>query len=732
VEISPIAKELVLVGGGHSHVIVLRMLGMNPIPGLQVTLVTPGAKTPYSGMLPGVVAGHYEEDDIHIDLVPLCRFAGVRFFQSRVTGIDLDKRLLQCEGRPDVSYDVLSIDIGITPAVNDVEGVLENVIPVKPIDQFLDKWKLFLERTLNNEVKEIGFVGAGAGGVELCLAVHHRLQSEFARRGRENSITFHIFHDGQEILKEYPPSVQGRFYARLAERNIKVWSNFKVNKIENKTLFSDDGEEASMDEIFWVTAAAPQAWLGETGLKLDADGFIAVRETLQSASHGDVFAVGDIAHVIQHPRPKAGVYAVRQGPPLADNLQRVLLGRKPKAFKPQSEFLSLISTGDKSAIGHRNGRSVEGAWVWRWKDWIDRRFMNRFSDLPEMNVAVKSGLLSDFDDQMQCGGCGAKVSAEVLNEVLDELGVAHHGLRKRDDAAVYSVPAGKLMLHSVDSFRSFVDDPYVFAQIAVNHALSDIYAMGGKPVTALAMVTVPFAKSPITKTLLQQLLAGAIKQLNIDGVELVGGHTSEGMELSLGFSVNGIVDKVELLTKSGMSEDYVLVLTKALGTGALFAADMQHKAKGQWINQALAMMQQSNFKAVQILRNNKVTACTDVTGFGLAGHLSEIVRASKCGVILDLDKIPVLDGALEVINGMGITSTLHDGNRTAVSSIDMNKHEKFELLFDPQTSGGLLASVPKKSAVTCVAQLLEAGYCSAAIIGSVDSRSQEITFRTTG
>ncbi|MCZ6501886.1 MAG: selenide, water dikinase SelD [Gammaproteobacteria bacterium] len=728
-EISPIAKELVLVGGGHTHVIVLRMLGMNPIPGLQVTLITPGAKTPYSGMLPGVVAGHYEEDDIHIDLVPLCRFAGARFFQSQVTGIDPDNRLLQCEGRPDVSYDVLSIDIGITPAVNGVDGAIGNIIPVKPIDQFLDKWKPFLERTLNNEVKEIGFVGAGAGGVELCLAVHHRLQTEFSHRDRQNPTKFHLFHDGQEILKEYTPSVQGRFQARLAERDIKIWSDFKVNKIVSKTLFSDDGEEASMDEIFWVTEAAPQAWLAETGLKLDDAGFIAVRETLQSASHEDVFAVGDIAHVIQHPRPKAGVYAVRQGPPLAANLQRVLLGRKPKAFKPQLEFLSLISTGGKSAVGHRNGRSVEGAWVWRCKDWIDRRFMNRFSDLPEMNVRAESGLLSEFDDQMQCGGCGAKVSAGLLNEVLDELGVAHHGLRKRDDAAVYSVPAGKLMLHSVDSFRSFVDDPFVFAQIAVNHALSDIYAMGGKPVTALAVVTVPFARPPITKTLLQQLLAGAIKQLNIDGVELVGGHTSEGLELSLGFSVNGIVDKVELLTKSGMSDDYVLVLTKALGTGALFAADMQHKAKGNWINQALAMMQQSNFRAVQILRNNKVTACTDVTGFGLAGHLSEMVHASGCGVILDLDKIPALDGALEVINGMDITSTLHDGNRLAVSSIAVNKHEKYELLFDPQTSGGLLASVPKRSAVTCVAQLLEAGYTSAAIIGSVDSGSQEITFR---
>ena len=733
-DISPIAKELVLIGGGHSHVIVLRMLAMNPIPGLQITLISPCFRTPYSGMLPGVVAGHYRRDDIHIDLVPLCRFAGARFFQAAVTGIDPEKHLLQCEGRPDVSYDLLSIDIGIRPAIGQITGVLENVIPVKPIDQFLDRWDPFLERVLKGGVKTLGFVGAGAGGVELCLAVHYRLQSEFSQRGVENLISFKLFHDGREILKEYTPAVQRRFQVKLAERGIKVFSDFTVSKIKDKTLFSEDGREARLDEIFWVTAAEPQTWLSETGLKLDDAGFIAVRETLQSASHDDIFAVGDTAHVIQHPRPKAGVYAVRQGPPLVANLRRMLLGRAPKAFKPQSEFLSLISTGNKSAVGHRNGRSVEGRWVWRWKDWIDRRSMNRFARLPEMKIAVKTGLLSGFDDQMQCGGCGAKVSAVLLNEVLDDLGVTHHGLRKRDDAAVYSVPPGRLMLHSVDSFRSFIDDPFLFAQIAVNHALSDIYAMGGKPVTALSIVTLPFATPSVTRTLLQQLLAGAIRQLNIDGVELVGGHTSEGMELSLGFSVNGIVDKLELLTKSGMSEDYVLVLTKALGTGALFAADMQHKAKGEWINQALYAMQQSNFKAIQILRNNKVTACTDVTGFGLAGHLAEMVKASGCGVILELDEIPVLGGAIEVINEKDITSTLHNGNRVSVPILKMahaQTHEKYELLFDPQTSGGLLASIPRESAGTCISQLHEAGYSAAAVIGTVDGGSQEITFRST-
>jgi selenide, water dikinase len=704
---SPVAKELVLIGGGHSHVIVLRMLGMNPIPGLQVTLISPSVKTPYSGMLPGVVAGHYEEDDIHIDLVPLCRFAGARFFQDRVTGLNLEGKNIECEDRPDVRFDIVSIDIGITPDVDSVQGAKNNVIPVKPIDQFLERWQLFESKRDMNQTTNVGFVGAGAGGVELCLAVHHRLHDI----STQSQLKFHLFHDGTQILKEYPPGVQERFHKVLADRNIRVWSNFRVDRIEDYVVYSESGEKVVLDDIFWATSAAPQAWLASTGLELDDDGYILVNETLQSVNNENVYAVGDIACVVQHPRPKAGVYAVRQGPPLFENLCRAIFGKPPKPFKPQSEFLSLISTGNKSAIAHRNGKSIGGAWVWQWKNWIDQRFMNRFAEYPQMDQEKQTGLLMEFDTQMQCGGCGSKVSSDLLAEVLDGLGLVDG----RDDAAIYNVPEKKVMLHSVDSFRNFVDDPFIFAQIAVSHALSDIYAMGGKPVTALAIVTVPFAKPDVTKSLLQQLMAGALKQLRLDNVELVGGHTSEGMELSMGFSVNGIVDEDNILKKSGMQDGDVLILTKPLGTGALFAADMQHRAKGLWIERALHVMQQSNGNALKVLEKYEVSACTDITGFGLAGHLLEMVQASSCGVKLDIDSLPALDGALQCLNS-GITSTLHEGNRAAVLSI-VDNNSRSELLYDPQTSGGLLASVPESFAQSCIDDLIQAGYTGAAVIG---------------
>jgi selenide,water dikinase len=344
--------------------------------------------------------------------------------------------------------------------------------------------------------------------------------------------------------------------------------------------------------------------------------------------------------------------------------------------------------------------------------------MRRFTRFPQMKQSKSTGLLADFDDQMQCGGCGSKVSADVLSDVLSEINILPGDL---DDAAVYEVPVGKLMLHTIDSFKSFIDDPYIFAQIAVNHALSDIYAMGGEAVTALATITVPYAKPGKTRSVLRQLLSGAKKALDEEGVDLVGGHTSEGTELSIGFAVNGLATRSELLTKGGMKEGEVLILTKPLGTGLLFAADMQYRARGGWIDQALAVMLQSNKHAMDVFLKAGVKSCTDVTGFGLGGHLQEMLLASGMSSIIDLGAIPVMQGAETVFNE-GIRSTLHEGNERSCVGIEKVTHARYPFLFDPQTSGGLLASVGPRQVTPVLQQLQAAGYEQACVIGVVSGR----------
>lgn len=732
---SPIVKDLVLVGGGHSHVAVLKKFGMKPIPGLQITVINPDTRSAYSGMLPGLIAGHYTEDEIYIDMVPLCRFAGSRLFVDEVTHIDLDSQQLICKGRPSVNYDLLSIDIGITPMLADVPGAAENVIPVKPINGFLSRWQAFMQRLNSNKSPRIGIVGGGAGGVELILAIQERINKSL--QNNVGNPRFELFTDTDVVLPTHNEKVQRTFMDLLEARNIKVHRGFRVQEVHEKDLISSTGDRVTLDEIFWATGAAAHAWPGDSGLAVDENGFIEVDDCLRCLSHKNVFAVGDAAVVLGHPRPKAGVFAVRQGPPLADNLRRVLLGKEVKSFRMQQRFLSLVSTGDRQAVSSWENWSVKGRSIWLWKDWIDRRFMDKYNRLPEMKTKTETHILAELDElnkDMRCGGCGAKVDADLLARVLQELKPVQRedvllGLHGPDDAAVVRVPTDYLMLHTVDSFRSFIDDPYVFGKIAANHALTDMYAMGASPQTALAIVTLPFAGEDKMEALMLQLMSGALEVLNQAGAALVGGHTSEGSELSLGFAINGLALENAILRKSGMQEGDLLILTRPLGTGVLFAANMRHLAKGRWIAKALDAMQGSSKEAAACFMAHGATACTDITGFGFAGHLMEMAQASKVDVQINLSNLPVYEGALQLIQA-DIKSTLHENNqrieRYITNHDSVSDQIRYQLLFDPQTAGGLLASVPEQFGQECVESLVEAGYDKSAIVGQVMGRTNGI------
>ena len=742
----PIVKDLVLIGGGHSHVAVLKRFGMKPVPGVRLTLICRDVHTPYSGMLPGHVAGHYSFDDAHIDLGALARFANARFFHSSVTSLDLRQNTIACDNRPPVPFDLLSINTGSTPNTSGVPGATGNVTPVKPINDFLDRWQALSERALaHTGPMRIAVVGDGAGGVEILLAIQHRLNH--LRRAADTDVAdieYHLFGESAEVLPTHNAKVRRTFMDVLQKRGVQIHLGEPVVEVAPGRIRTESGMETQADEILWVTAAGAPSWPGEAGLDVDEFGFIKIADTLQSTSHRNVFAAGDVATMVNHPRPKSGVFAVRQGRPLARNLRRMLLGRDPRPFRPQSKFLSLISTGDKYAVASRGDWSVQGRVIWRWKDWIDVRFMNKFNDLPDMDEDETSdlprGLASPETVKeisaiaMRCGGCGAKVGATVLSRALNTLTPVPRddiliGLHEPDDAAVVDVPPGKVMVHTVDYFRAMLDDPYVFGKIAANHSLGDIYAMAGEPQTALAIATVPFGIESKVEDVLTQMMSGAMEVLNDAGCALVGGHTSEGPELSLGFAVNGLVDKEAILRKGGLRPGDKLIVTKPIGTGTLFAADMRHKAKGRWITAALDHMVMSNRKAAECLVAHGSRAATDITGFGLLGHLVEMVRASEVDVLIDLDAIPLMDGAEDTVRA-GIVSSLQPQNvrlRRAVANLDeAAKDPRYPLIFDPQTAGGLLAGVPADRAEQCVRTLRSLGYDRAAIVGEILPQSERL------
>ncbi|MBY0270982.1 MAG: FAD-dependent oxidoreductase [Burkholderiales bacterium] len=366
-------KRLLLIGGGHSHIEVIRRFGLDPEPGVALTLVSPHRHTAYSGMLPGYIAGHYRFGDCHIDLDALCRQAGADRIEAAAGSLDLAKRVARCGAGTEQFFDVLSIDAGSVPVLAPIPGADRHGIAIKPVAQFLQRWAVLLATARKAATDmQIAIVGAGTAGIEVALAMQHRIRNEGGRA------RFTVIGDGPVILAAHPRGVQRRFAAIMATRGIALRLNTRVQAAEPGALVLPGNERLAADEIIWMTGAAAPAWPRVSGLQTDADGFIAVDRHLQSLSHAAVFAAGDVASMQHAPRPKSGVYAVRQGPPLAENLRRALRGALLIEYHPQARALALISTGDRHAVASYGPFVFGGAWVWRWKNYIDMAFMRRY------------------------------------------------------------------------------------------------------------------------------------------------------------------------------------------------------------------------------------------------------------------------------------------------------------------------------------------------------------------
>lgn len=724
---APPVLEVVLVGGGHSHVQVLRSFGMRPPRGVRVTVISREVFTPYSGMLPGHVAGFYDAREIHIDLGPLARFADARLIADEAIGLDAAARAVHLAGRPPIRYDVLSINSGAAPVRAGDCGV-----SVKPIGRFLPRWREVQQRIRPGE--RIVLVGGGAGGVELALAM---------RRALDPQVVLTLATD--VLLPGHNARATRHLRSALATQRIELLEGFRVASAApaegGAEVIADDGRRLAAAHLFWVTAVAAPAWLGGSGLALDGRGFVRVDAQLRSISHPEVFAAGDVAAFEERALAKAGVYAVREGPVLTENLRRVVLARRLVRYRPQRRFLTIIGTGDGRAVAARGEWAVAGRWVWHWKNRIDRRFMRRFQQLPQMadeRPALPRPLQDRAPSAMRCGGCGAKLGAEPLHRALARLPdqaplQARQDVRLGigDDAAVMSGDATDLLL-TVDGFCSLVEDPYLFGRIGAHHSLNDVFAMGGEGRAAVALVTLPLMAEAMMEEDLYQLLAGAVSVLNEHGVPLVGGHSAEGRELMLALTVIGALRGARL-GKGGARPGDVLVLNKPLGTGAVLAGFMRGRTSSDRLAAAVASMDCSNARALEVVRGHGVRALTDVSGFGLLGHLGEMLRAGGVGVTLQTAEVPLLPGAEALVAG-GAVSSLQRNNELAFSDYRLPPDvtpdavpPALRLLVDPQTSGGLLAAIPPERAESCVAVLQSAGYRDARRIGVITERDWCLT-----
>lgn len=360
-------KRVVLVGGGHSHLAVLKSFGDAPIEGVRLTLLSPNRRALYSGMIPGLIAGHYREQECRIDLGSLAARAGGRFLEGSAVGIDPRRREVMTPGGERIPYDFLSLDAGSSSG--DAEGDAEHVLRVRPIEIFLAGWERLRESVGRGEVRRIAVIGGGAAGIEVLLAMQHGLEGA--------AVEFALFSD-TPILAGRRESVRHRFARILGARGVGVHTGRKVRAAGAGGLEIEGGARFEAQATVWATGAEAPAWVAASGLGTDPLGFVAVSAALQSVSHAEIFAAGDIASTVGEARPKSGVVAVRQGPALARNLRLALAGAPLEPFRSPARALALISCGKRYAVASWGPLALGGAWVWRWKDRIDRRFVGEY------------------------------------------------------------------------------------------------------------------------------------------------------------------------------------------------------------------------------------------------------------------------------------------------------------------------------------------------------------------
>ena len=738
------------MGGGHAHVQVLRRWAMDPPRDLRLRVVLDRPVAVYSGMVPGFVAGDYARHELEIDVVPLARRAGAGVVLAAATDLDPVRREIHLEGRPPIRYDLASLDVGGTVRGLDLPGVREHAVSTRPIARFVSE----LDRRAGalaslGRPARIVIAGGGAAGVEIAFTLEARLRAS----GPAPQVTLITADD------EFPSGASQRTRQTLAreaaERGILAVLRERVVRVEASGVVTEpagDTRQTAQDSsgaprhhpadlVVWATGATPVGFPRHAGvgrLATDEAGFLEVRDTLQAVGFDDVFAVGDCARLVdQRWIPRAGVYAVRQGPILESNLRARLEGGPLRSYRAQRDFLALLNLGDGRALGAKWGHAHSGRLLHRLKDWIDRRFMDRFQVLDvdgrvRRNMAQLGAMGDESEtgaaesEAMRCGGCAAKLGALPLGAALAALPAAPPdesvvlGLDARDDVAATRDAHGQTTLHNIDVIRAFCDDPYLTGRVAACNALSDLHAKGGTPRHAQAVIGLPELSPEAAQALLFETLSGLRSILDGQGVSLLGGHTTLGDVLTVGLAVTGEgPGPDQLLRQTGARPGDDLLLCQPLGTGVVLAADMQGLARGDWIQAAHRVMQHPNDVAGRLARELPVHAATDVTGFGLAGHLLSLLDRTGLTAVIESRAIPLLPGAA-VLFDQGLRSTAHPANREAFASRVQGADARDEAwLFDPQTAGGLLLAVaPEDREALCLA-FAEAGEPEVHHIGQI-------------
>jgi selenide,water dikinase len=684
---------LVLAGGGHSHALILRRWAMEPSkrPKQLITLVSRTSTALYSGMVPGLIAGIYQRDQVEVDLRDLAEQACVALVVAEITGLDLHNQELQLHQRPALAYEHLSLNLGAVTPPSPARA--PGLVPIKPLEPALALLAAQDKQMLDPALAAVPFlvVGSGLAAVETVLALRQRWPQR------------------PLVLQIRPDHLKPVLLRALREASIQI---VEMNQHEPNDQFEQ------IPGLLCNGSRAPY-WLADSGLPCcPSSGRLRTEASLQVVEHSTLFAAGDCAVIDANPREPSGVWAVRAAAPLARNLEAACAGRPMRRWRPQRQALQLLGgfRDDQPLAWAIRGIHVMGPhpWLWQWKTAIDGRFMAMFRHAKSM----------DSSEAMACRGCAAKLPAGPLEMALQQAGFTALGKDPEDAAALplKSAAESQPVLQSVDGFPALVSDPWLNGRITALHACSDLWACGARVMAAQAVVTLPQTSKSTQQMLLAQTLAGIRSALEPQDAPLIGGHTLEARDgltqapisrsVQVVLSISGQPESI-VWRKTGLQAGDRLLLSRPLGTGVLFAAAMAGAAPASAIDTALKQMTTSQHPLLEQLltlqteQPGAIHAATDITGFGLLGHLGEMLRNPALKAVLNGPKIPALPGALSLL-AKSYSSSLAPANRRAWGLLDngcielqlagidpgSKQHQALlELLVDPQTCGPLLISV---------------------------------------
>ena len=671
-------KQLVLLGGGHAHIQVLRKLCMNFYEGLHVILVNDSLESAYSGMTPGYIQDFYKIDEIMIDLQRLSFNAGVTFVNDEVIQLQTDKKKVILKNHPSIHYDLLSINTGCISKRNNIK-IYENSknIFIKPINNLIKNLKTLDALIKNTNNIKINIIGGGVAAFEISFALRLRFQ---------NKVLINII--SKDILLEKNLNTKSISELKKTAKNMNIFlKESDVIEIKKNELLLSNGETFPSDLNLISTGAQLPAWIQNSSLE-KIDEFIGIKTNLQSINDENIFAAGDVANILDFRRPKSGVMAVRQGQILKENIFLKIQGKKLKKFRPQKNWLYIIGTYPNKALMNYLCFSFHGKWCWVLKKWIDKSFIKRFS-FPN-KLSMKKKIISDnfkiTNQEMYCQGCGSKISKVTLLDYLSE----SSNNNELADSSIVKFPNNQI-LQTVDHIKLFNSiDPFDFGIISYLHSQNDIIAAGGSVHSLNISVGVPFGDGNTEIFYLKSFMKGVEHLSKFDNATIISGHSYQTFEPGITINMNGVYEHESKKTLA--RENNLIYLSKPLGVGYLLAAYFKNSdlLDSNDFNKVLTSMKLSNKNASEIAKKHQTKSMTDISGFGLASHLGDICKNSGLSANIHLDEKLLINPNLEILKKFQSTSYKSNYESEYLYIKNERNNPYIDILYDPQTNGPLL------------------------------------------